>query len=183
MSSETIIFIGVGMYLVIMLAIGVFAARRAGTTADFIVAGRRMPIWICSATIVATWFGGGTMMGAAGASYGEGLLGVIADPFGGALCLFLVGFFFVRLFRRLRLLTFIDFLEIRYGPTAATIAAIGSISSNIGWTGALLVAFGFVFQTLTGVPMELVGPARRSPIGPTQSVPPWKGTPGTCVVL
>ena len=155
MSTETIIFIGVSMYLVIMLGIGVYAARRAGSTADFIVAGRRMPIWICSATIVATWFGGGTMMGAAGASYEEGLLGVIADPFGGALCLFLVGFFFVRLFRRLRLLTFIDFLQIRYGTTAATIAAIGSISSNVGWTGALLVAFGYVFETLTGVPLEL----------------------------
>ena len=72
-----------------------------------------------------------------------------------ALCLFIVGFFFARLFRRLRLLTFIDFFQNRYGKTAATIAAIGSISSNIGWTGALLVAFGYVFETLTGVPMEL----------------------------
>ena len=94
-------------------------------------------------------------MGAAGASYERGLLGVIADPFGGALCLFIVGFFFVRIFRRLRLLTFIDFLQNRYGTTAATIAAVGSISSNIGWTGALLVAFGFVFETLTNVPIEM----------------------------
>ena len=93
-------------------------------------------------------------MGAAGASYDRGFLGVIADPFGGALCLFLAGFFFVRMFRRLRLLTFIDFFQNRYGTTAATIAAIGSIASNIGWTGALLVAFGLVFQSLTGVPME-----------------------------
>ncbi len=155
MSTETIIFIGVGLYLAVMLTIGIYASRRAGNTADFIVAGRRLPIWIGSATIIATWFGGGTMMGGAGASYERGLLGVIADPFGGALCLFIVGFFFARLFRRLRLLTFIDFFQNRYGKTAATIAAIGSISSNIGWTGALLVAFGYVFETLTGVPMEL----------------------------
>lgn len=138
-----------------MLIIGAYASRRAGSAANFIVAGRRMPIWICSATIVATWFGGGTMMGAAGASYEGGLIGVIADPFGGALALFLVGFFFVRLFRRLRLLTFIDFFQNRYGKTAATIAAVGSIASNIGWTGALLVAFGYVFETLTGVPIEI----------------------------
>ena len=155
MSTETIIFIGVGLYLAVMLTIGIYASRKAGNTADFIVAGRRLPIWIGSATIIATWFGGGTMMGGAGASYERGLLGVIADPFGGALCLFIVGFFFARLFRRLRLLTFIDFFQNRYGKTAATIAAIGSISSNIGWTGALLVAFGYVFETLTGVPMEL----------------------------
>jgi len=155
LSTETIIFIGVAIYLVIMLSIGAYATKRATSATNFIVAGRRMPIWICSATIVATWFGGGTMMGGAGASYERGLLGVIADPFGGALCLFIVGFFFVRLFRRLRLLTFIEFFENRYGKTAATIAAIGSISSNIGWTGALLVAFGYVFETLTGVPIEM----------------------------
>lgn len=156
MSSETIIFIGVACYLVIMLVIGIYASKRAGaSSSSFIVAGRNMPIWLCSTTIVATWFGGGTMLGGAGASYEGGLLGVIADPFGGALCLFLVGFFFVRIFRRLRLLTFIEFMENRYGRVAATIAAIGSISSNVGWTGALLVAFGVVFQTLTGIPLEI----------------------------
>jgi len=154
LSTETIIFIGVGVYLLMMIGIGAYASKKAGSATNFIVAGRRMPLWICAATIMATWFGGGTMMGGAGASYQGGLLAVIADPFGGALALFLVGFFFVRLFRRLRLLTFIDFFQNRYGTTAATIAALGSISSSIGWTGALLVAFGYVFQSLTGVPIE-----------------------------
>jgi SSS family solute:Na+ symporter len=154
LSVETIIFIGVGVYFVMMVVIGALASRKADSAANFIVAGRRMPFWICGATIMATWFGGGTMMGGAGASYEGGLLGVIADPFGGALALFLVGFFFVRLFRRLRLLTFVEFFENRFGKTAAIIAAIGNISSNIGWTGALLVAFGIVFESLTGVPIE-----------------------------
>lgn len=154
MSTESIIFIGVGVYFVLMIVIGALASRKSDSAANFIVAGRRMPLWICGATIMATWFGGGTMMGGAGAAYEGGLLGVIADPFGGALALFLVGFFFVRLFRRLRLLTFVEFIENRYGKTAATIAAIGNISSNIGWTGALLVAFGIVFKSLTGVPIE-----------------------------
>lgn len=138
-----------------MLYIGVRASRRSGSTTNFIVAGRSMPIWIGSATIIATWFGGGTMMGSAGASYERGLLGVIADPFGGALCLFIVGFFFARIFRRLGLLTLIDLFEIRYGKIAATVAAIATISTNVGWTGALLVAFGYVFETLTGVPIHI----------------------------
>jgi len=154
LTTETIIFIGVAIYFVMMLVIGAIASKKSNTTANFIVAGRRMPIWILSATIVATWFGGGTMMGAAGASYERGLIGVIADPFGGALALFVVGFFFVRIFRRLRLLTFIEFFEDRFGITAATIAAVASIISSVGWTAALLVAFGFVFESLTGVPLE-----------------------------
>jgi SSS family transporter len=155
LSTETIIFIGVVVYLAVMLMIGIYASRKSDSTANFIVAGRRLPFWIGSATIIATWFGGSTMMGSAGASYERGLIGVIADPFGGALCLFIAGFFVVRMVRRLGLLTFIDFFEIRYGKTASTIAAIGSISSGIGWTGGLLVAFGYIFEILTGVPMEL----------------------------
>ena len=155
MSTEATIFVGVAIYFVIMLYIGMRASKKAGTTEDFIVAGRGMPIWIASATLVATWFGGSTMMGSAGASYERGFIGVIADPFGAALCLFLVGFFFARIFRRLGLLTIIDLFEIRFGKVSATIAAIAAISTNIGWTGGLLVAFGYVFESLTGVPLHI----------------------------
>lgn len=155
MSTEAIIFTGVGVYLVVMLIIGVWAAKRTGTTENFIVAGRRMPLWIASATLVATWFGGGTIMGAGGAAFDDGMVGVVADPFGASVVFFIVGFFFVRIFRRLRLLTVVDFLENRYGKTAGMIAAFGLIASNVGWTGAMLVAFGLIFQSLTGVPMEI----------------------------
>lgn len=155
MSTETIILIGVSIYLVAMLIIGISVARRAGTEEDFIVAGRKLPIWILSATIIATWFGGGTMLGSAGAGYEGGYLAAIADPFGGSLVLILVGFFFVRTFRRMKLLTVVEFFEARFGRIAGIVASVGLILSNIGWTGAMLVAFGHVFQTLTGIPMEL----------------------------
>ena len=155
MSTETTILVGVGIYLVVMLVIGISVARRAGSQEDFIVAGRRLPIWILSATIIATWFGGGTMLGASGAGYQGGFLAAIADPFGGSLVLFLVGFFFVRTFRRMKLLTVIEFFEDRFGRIAGIVATVGLIVSNVGWTGALMVAFGYVFQTLTGIPMEL----------------------------
>ena len=155
MTTESIILIGVGIYLAAMLAIGALVSGKSKTTEDFIVAGRSMPLWLSTATVTATWFGGGMMLGAAGAAYEGGLLGVIADPFGATLCLLLVGFFFARLFRRLRLLTFIDFVDNRFGKVAATVTACITLISNIGWTGGMLVAFGIIFQTLTGTPMEI----------------------------
>lgn len=155
MSTESIIFIGVAIYVFLMLAVGVYASKKTHTTSEFIVAGRSMPMFLCTATIVATWFGGGTMMGASGAAYDDGMLGVIADPFGAALCLFLVGLFFARLFRRLKLLTFVDFVDQRFGKVAATFATLVSIVSNIGWLAAMLVAFALIFQSLTGTPLEV----------------------------
>ena len=88
MSTEATIFTGVAIYLVIMLFIGVYAAKQSTSTENFMVAGRRMPIWMCAATLIATWFGGSAMMGSSGAAYEGGFLRIIADPFGGALALF-----------------------------------------------------------------------------------------------
>ncbi|MFQ5744289.1 MAG: sodium:solute symporter family protein [Acidobacteriota bacterium] len=134
-----------------MLLVGYFAARRVRDTADFVVAGRRLPLWLATSTLLATWMGAGTAMGAAGAAFESGLLGVIADPFGAALCLLLAGMFFVRMMRRMRLLTIVDFFEIKYGDNVALIAALALIGVYVGWTGSQLVAFGFVLHSLTGI--------------------------------
>ncbi len=155
MSTQTIIFIGVAVYIVIMVAVGVYAARKTHSAEEFIVAGRSLPLWLCTTTIVATWFGGGMMIGGAGAAYDDGILGNIADPFGATVCLVLLGLFFVRLFRRLKLLTFVEFVEQRFGRIASFIASIAAMTSSIFWVAGMLVAFGIVFETLTGTPLVI----------------------------
>lgn len=154
-STEAVIFAGVAVYVVLMIAIGIYAARRTHSSAEFILAGRNLSLGLCTATIIASWFGGSAMMGVAGAAYDEGMLGVIADPFGASISLLLVGLFFVRIFRRLKLYTFIEFVDQRFGafPTLVTSSAV--LMSNLAWVGAMLVAFGKVFETLTGTPVEI----------------------------
>lgn len=153
MNTQTVILIGVAAYIVVMIGIGVWAARKTHSVTEFAVAGRSLPLWLCTATVVATWFGGGTMIGAAGAAYESGMLGVIADPFGGALCLALVGLFFVRLFRRLRYFSFIEFVEQRFGRLAGLVASMAALMSSLMWVAGMLVAFAVILETLTGVPM------------------------------
>ena len=153
MSERALIFVGIGVYIVAMLAIAYFASRRTRTVSDFIVAGRSMPLWLCTTTLIATWFGGGMMMGGSGAAYESGLLGVIADPFGATLCLVLVGLFFIRLLRRLKFYTHVDFLQQRYGTTAAVVGSLAQIWGSTFWVASMLVAFGLIFQTLTGTPL------------------------------
>lgn len=155
MSTETIIFAGVAVYMLAMLVVGFYASKKTRTITEFVVAGRGLPVWLCSMTVIATWFGGSTMMGGAGAAYDEGMLGVIEDPWGGALALILVGFFFARIFRRLRVMTVADFMEQRYGRVAAMAITASSLFSNIAWVGAVLVAFGLIFESLTSIPLEV----------------------------
>ena len=146
---------GVALYLGGMLAIGLVASRRVRSNADYIVAGRRLPLWLCTFTLFATWFGGGTAIGAAGAAYEEGLRGVIADPFGAALCLFVFGFFYATLLRRLDLLTVADFFRHRFGGSAEPLAALCLLPAYLGWVGSQFVAFGFILNALTGVDTTL----------------------------
>jgi SSS family transporter len=155
MSTQAVIFIGVTGYMLAMLAVGYYASRRARSLADFVVAGRGLPLWLCSMTVIATWFGGSVMIGGAGAAYADGLLGVIEDPFGGALALFLVGLFFARLFRRLKVMTVADFMDQRYGRAAAVAITVTGLVGNIMWVGSMLVAFGLIFEQLTGTPLEV----------------------------
>jgi SSS family transporter len=154
MSTETIIFSGVAIYMLIMLGVGAYASKKTHTLTEFMVAGRGLPIWICSMTVIATWFGGAIILGGAGAAYEDGMMGVIEDPWGGALALLLIGFFFARVFRRLRMLTVADFMEQRFGKVASFGIVISVLFGNIVWVGAMLVAFGVVFESLTNVPLE-----------------------------
>ena len=150
-----VILVGVAVYIVIMLAIGIYSSRKTHSVAEFAVAGRSMPLSLCTATIVATWFGGGVMIGVAGSAYDDGMLGVIADPFGAGLALVLIGLFFVRLIRRLRLFSFIEIIEQRFGLSAGIIGSVASMVSSLGWVAGMLVAFGIIFETLTGVPLAI----------------------------
>ena len=109
MNDQLTVFAGILVYLIGMLVIGFVAARRADSSEEFLVAGRSLPLGLCTATLTATWVGSGLVVGAAGAAYEGGFLGVIADLFGAALYLFLAGFFFVRILRHMCLITVTDF--------------------------------------------------------------------------
>ena len=100
------------IYLVITLLIGFWASRKVNNTKDFVVAGRQLPTYMAAAALFATWFGSETIMGASSEFVEHGLIGVIEDPFGAALCLILVGAFYARPLYRMNILTFNDFFKL-----------------------------------------------------------------------
>ena len=155
MSTETVILIGVLIYMMIMIAIGFYASRGTQTLTDFIVAGRKMPLWLCSISIFATWFGSGTMMGAATAAYEGDTLLMIGEPFGSGLALFLSGLFFARLYRRSRRLTWPGFFEARFGRLAGAFGSVADVTSHIIWLGGVLFTFGVLMESLAGTPMAV----------------------------
>ncbi len=138
-------------YLVASVAIGLVAARRVSSTADYAVAGRSLPLFIVVATTFATWFGSEAVLGASAVFMRDGLGGVVEDPFGAAFCLILVGMFFAAKLYRYNFLTIGDYYRERYGTLIEVLMSGFIILSYLGWVAAQIKALGLVFHMLDPV--------------------------------
>ncbi|MBI3432238.1 MAG: sodium:solute symporter family protein [Hydrogenophilales bacterium] len=138
------------MYWVVSVGIGLWAGTRVHNTKDFAIAGRHLPFYMVTATVFATWFGSETVLGIPATFLQENLHGVVADPFGAALCLILVGLFFAAPLYRLNLLTIGDFYKKRYGRSVEALTTIAIVISYLGWVGAQITALGLVFNVVSG---------------------------------
>ena len=146
-------------YALILTGLTVFAARKVRNFADYLVAGRSLPFFLCTATLLATWFGAGSSMGVAGAVCKKGLYGVTADPFGASLALLLGGLFYVKYLRAKASYTITDIIEERYGKKASIYASFFLLPTYTGWLGALILAMGKILSLLLGwepLPCSLV---------------------------
>jgi len=142
-------------YLLLTLGIGFWSSRNVKTTRDFVVAGRKLPMLVAGTALFATWFGSETIMGASSEFVSHGLIGVVEDPFGAALCLVLVGLLYARPLYRMNILTFNDFYRDRFGKKAELISSVFNVLSYFGWIAAQMVALAILLEVISGVPRYL----------------------------
>jgi len=143
------------LYLMVTIAIGLWAAQRVHNSKDYLVAGRSLPLYMSAATVFATWFGAETVLSVSATFARDGLGGVIADPFGSSFCLVFVAFFFARAFYRMDLLTIGDFYRKRFSKQVEVTTSVAITASYLGWTSAQMTALGLTFSVLSGGALSL----------------------------
>lgn len=143
------------LYLLLTLFVGKYASKFITTSQDFAIAGKRLPTYMVASGLFATWFGSETVMGASTEFLENGLLGIIEDPFGASLCLFLLGIFFAKPLYKLNILTFSDYFSNRYSKKVEIISAFFMIPSYFGWIAAQLVAMAIILQSIANVPFTI----------------------------
>jgi solute:Na+ symporter, SSS family len=124
------------LYFIVIFAVGVYATRFIGNTTDFLLAGRRLGLLLATATLCATHFGGGFVMGSGEWGFEHGLTG-IAYAAGVGLSLVVLGLVAARRMRRLAMFTVPDYLALRYGSNLVRVlGALLSLVAIIGIIGA-----------------------------------------------
>ena len=142
----------IGLMYAAFFAVGWVAARKTkgGTAADFIIAGRAMPLWVATLTMTATWVDGGYLLGTAEGAYKSSLASGIQGGVCYGVSLILGGLFFARRMRACGFTTLIDPFETRFGRRWAAALSLPAVAAETFWSAELLVALGSTFGVVLG---------------------------------
>lgn len=143
------------IYLIITIGIGFYATRFIKNTNDFVNTGRGLPFIFNSFALFALWFGAETVFGASGRFVENGILGVIEDPLGSALCLILYGLFLARPLYKRNILTLGDLFAKAYGKKAEVISSVLMLFTFFGFVAAQLVALAISLNIIFGIDQQM----------------------------
>ena len=141
------VLVGVIVYIVVQLVVGVLVSRRIRSESDYLIAGRSIGLGLATFSMFATWFGAETCIGAAGKFYEQGLAGGATDPFGYAISLFVMGLFFAAALWKRGLTTLADLFRQRYSRGVERFAALLMAPTSVFWAAAQIRAFGQVMHS------------------------------------
>jgi len=131
------------LYMLVVLGIGFYFFRRNKDAADYYVGGRSVGASHVGLSIVATDVGGGFSIGLGGLGYLIGLSGSWL-LFTGLLGAWLSAVWIIPRIKALdarhNMLTYPDFLRLKYNPNVALMAALISGIGYLGFTGAQVLA-------------------------------------------
>lgn len=140
-----------GVYVLLMIGLGLYAGSRVKNEEDYLVAGRRLPLWLAWGTLLATWFGAATVLGSSEAARAEGVRGTILDPFASGLALVVAGIFFARRVWEMKLLTVGDLFAQKYGRKTELVSSIVQALGYLPWIAAQYLALAAVMGHFFGV--------------------------------
>jgi len=139
--------ITIGIYLVILVSVGVFFAFRVKSQEDFMVAGRKLTAPVLVGTLLATWIGSGDIFSVSDLSYHHGYSSLIGSA-GGWLGIIVVYFIAGRV-RTFEQFTVPDILEVRYSKWARLLATITTIIAYVTIVSYQFRGGGYVLNIIS----------------------------------
>ncbi|MBD5633590.1 MAG: Na+:solute symporter [Candidatus Eremiobacteraeota bacterium] len=132
MTLSTADYVVIFAFFAINLGIGLYFARRGGTSvSEFFLSGRSVPWWLAGVSMVATTFAVDTPLAVTGFVTQHGIAGNWVW-WSSVMSGILTVFFFAKLWRRSGVLTDVEFIELRYsGAPAAALRLVRALFQGV----------------------------------------------------
>lgn len=147
-------FTVLGLYLAVMVAIGIVFAGRQKTTEDYFLAGRKMPWLVVGMSMYASLTSAISYMGIPGRAYEENAAYWIQGPISFLILPILIRAFYP-FYRILNVTTTYEYILQRYGPTARTVVSALFVLARLGWLGTVIYAPALALSAVTGMDLWL----------------------------
>lgn len=135
------------VYFLVIIAIGWWSRRRAGTRNGFFVANRKGNLPFIAGSLVSTAVGGSTTIGMAGLGFTLGLAGAWWLLVG-SIGLLILGFLFAKKIRSAAVYTLPELVEKQYGPQVSLAASVLIVVAWIGVVAGQIVAAGKILSIM-----------------------------------
>ena len=145
---HTLDYVIVLVYMLGMVALGLYLYRRQGTAEDFFVGGRRMPWLATGLSMLATLMSTLTYLGLPGETIGHGVglaISLAALP----LAYVVVAYVWVPFFMRLRLTSAYEYLERRFGTGARMYGVVLYLYMRFLWMGMIVFTASLAVAQIT----------------------------------
>lgn len=123
MSEFGLDLVVIGVYLAVIIGIGLWAARGQKTMETFALGDRSMPWWAVLASILASEISAGTFLGTPGEGFANRNFLYAQLVIGTILARLLVAAIFIKPFYRYNVVSIYEFLEIRFGRLTRRVAS------------------------------------------------------------
>ncbi len=151
MTAQTAILIGLVIYVILTTVVSFFMMARVRKPTDYLMAGRGLPFWVLTGTIVGTCIGTGVIIGGSGLAYQHGWAGS-AYPIGLGLGTLLTGLFFAKM-RRYKFMTLSEEVACYYegNRVVAEFSNVSFFLSQLCWLTVQIMGGAAVLGAVTGL--------------------------------
>ncbi|MCF0238344.1 MAG: sodium:solute symporter family protein [Sphaerochaetaceae bacterium] len=145
----------VGGYLVGMLVIGFLVGKlKIKNSDDYMVAGRRMGVFMIAFSLSANNIGGGSTTGLASKAFGAWGMSAIWYVLAASIAMIPIAWFAPKI-RKTMAITIPEVIGRRFGKTSSLFSAVLNIAALFCLTSSQIAASGAVVNTLTGIPLNV----------------------------
>ncbi|MBO9636851.1 MAG: sodium:solute symporter [Siphonobacter aquaeclarae] len=145
----------IGIYLVGMVAVGVYFSRKNQDESQFTTASGKIPGWAIGMSIYATFLSSNTFLGVPGKAFGSNWNSFVFS-LSMPLAAFLASKYFIPFYRSTGEVSAYTHLEHRFGPWARTYAVVCFLLTQLARMGSIFFGIALSLQALTGYPMETI---------------------------